>query len=115
MRCVFILLPVLFLSACVSTSVNDFFTVETAPSGTTGASNAGNYPDLTSTPSGATSQLTDAQVAQEKQQLAAAAGKGRSQASANNQAAYNAEVARLRRLAEDQKRRRAESVKAVSQ
>lgn len=115
MRIVIAALVVLMLSGCVSTSVNEFFTVDTAPTGTTPASNTDTYPEINNVPVGETQQLSSAQTAAEKRELASAASKGRVQATNNNQASYAREIAELRRLALQQQQRRAASLKAASE
>lgn len=113
MRMIIALVVAAMLSGC--TAVNDVFTVDTIPDTQTGASKTANYPEINDVPVGETSQLSDAQTAAEKRALNQAASKGRGQAGANNQASYRQEVARLRRLAQEQRQRGAKALKAASQ
>lgn len=115
MRSILVLLLVGLIAGCTTTSVSDFFAVETVPDAQTGALKTDTYPEINDVPVGETKQLSDAQTAAEKRELTEAASEGRAQATDNNQASYKREVKRLRRLARDQKERRAAALKAASQ
>ncbi|MDD9909693.1 MAG: hypothetical protein OXR62_08390 [Ahrensia sp.] len=106
----------IFVSGCTSTStISDLFAVETAPQRQTEATNTGTFPTVGRVPVGATSQLSPSQTRAEKQELVRAAAKGRWQANVNSRTAYDAEVARLRKLAQDQQKRREEALKAAAE
>jgi len=113
MRIVPALLLIGLLAGCTTTSVSDIFAVETVPDTQTGALKTGTYPEIGDVPVAETKQLSGAQTAAEKRGLAQAASRGRSQAAADNQASYNREIADLRRLAEEQKKRRAAVLEAA--
>ncbi|MEM9733815.1 MAG: hypothetical protein AAF903_10085 [Pseudomonadota bacterium] len=100
-----LLMPVL-LWGCVNSSPD--FVLSQPPLIPGRGSDTGQIPNINDVPRGETAQLTKAETAAAKQQLARDAQPAQAQAqqATNEEAAYRAEVEALRRLAEEQKRRR---------
>lgn len=105
-RFFFLLLTPVLLLGCVNSSP-DFVLSQPALISGQGA-DTGQTPNINTVPQGQTAQLTKEETAAAKEQLARDAQPAQAQAqqAKSEQAAYRAEVEALRRLAEEQKRRR---------
>lgn len=105
-RFLFLILMPVMLWGCVNSSPE--FVLSPPPLMPGQGSDTGQTPNINTVPQGQTAQLTKAETAAAKQKLARDAQPAQAQAqqAQSEEAAYRAEVEALRRLAEEQKKRR---------
>lgn len=106
-----IVIVCLGLAACVTSSPDALLRVEQAPAGGQGAK-TGQYPNLNELPQGQTNQLTEDQAEAAKRKLESDVQSANAQADRNNEAEYRREVEALRRLAEDQRKKRLSEIES---